>query len=81
MARLCVPVKHSPRIQEATKQMISQANGGSILLTSFVTAHQAHKYLAAYGMTKAAIEQLAKNLVIDLFPHQINVNTIMIGQL
>ena len=65
--------------QEATKQMISQANGGSILLTSSVTAHQAHKYLAAYSMTKAAIEQLAKNLVIDLSPHQININTIVPG--
>ena len=65
--------------QEATKQMISQASGGSILLTSSVTGHQAHKYLAAYGMTKAAIEQLAKNLVIDLSPHQININTIVPG--
>ena len=65
--------------QEATKQMILQGNGGSILLTSSVTGHQAHKYLAAYGMTKAAIEQLAKNLVIDLSPHQININTIVPG--
>ena len=65
--------------QEATKQMISQASGGSILLTSSVTGHQAHKYLAAYGMTKSAIEQLAKNLVIDLSPHQININTIVPG--
>ena len=59
--------------------MISQANGGSILLTSSISGHQAHKYLAAYGMTKAAIEQLAKNLVIDLSPHQININTIVPG--
>ena len=65
--------------QEVAKQMILQENGGSILLTSSVTGHQAHKYLAAYGMTKAAIEQLAKNLVIDLSPHQININTIVPG--
>ena len=65
--------------QEAAKQMILQGNGGSILLTSSVTGHQAHKYLAAYGMTKAAIEQLAKNLVIDLSPFQININTIVPG--
>ncbi len=65
--------------QEAAKQMIMQGNGGSILLTSSVTGHQAHKYLAAYGMTKAAIEQLAKNLVIDLSPFQININTIAPG--
>lgn len=65
--------------QEAAKQMILQGDGGSILLTSSVTGHQAHKYLAAYGMTKAAIEQLAKNLVIDLSPFQININTIVPG--
>jgi glucose 1-dehydrogenase len=65
--------------QEVTKQMIAQKNGGSILLTSSVTGHQAHKYLAAYGMTKAGIEQLAKNLVIDLAPFQININTIAPG--
>ena len=65
--------------QEASKQMILQGNGGSILLTSSVTGHQAHKYLAAYGMTKAAIEQLARNLVIDLSPFQININTIVPG--
>jgi glucose 1-dehydrogenase len=65
--------------QAASKQMIKQQKGGSILLTSSVTGHLAHQYLAAYGMTKAGIEQLAKNLVIDLSPHQININTIVPG--
>jgi 3-oxoacyl-[acyl-carrier protein] reductase len=35
--------------------------------------------LAAYGMTKAGIEQLAKNLVVDLSPFQININTVAPG--
>lgn len=65
--------------QAAAKQMISQKNGGRLLFISSVTAHQAHKFLAAYGMTKAAIEQLAKNLVVDLAPHQITVNTVAPG--
>lgn len=65
--------------QAATKQMVSQGNGGSVLLTSSVTAHAAHKNLAAYGMTKAAIDQLAKNLIVDLAPHGININTIVPG--
>jgi glucose 1-dehydrogenase len=65
--------------QAAAKQMISQGHGGSILLTSSVTGHLAHPDLAAYGMTKAGIDQLAKNLVIDLAPHQININTIVPG--
>ncbi len=65
--------------QAATKQMVAQGEGGSVLLTSSVTAHAAHKNLAAYGMTKAAIDQLAKNLIVDLAPHGININTIVPG--
>ncbi len=65
--------------QAATRQMILQGHGGSILLTSSVTGHAAHPNLAAYGMTKAGIDQLAKNLVIDLGPHKININTIVPG--
>ncbi|MEA1786165.1 SDR family oxidoreductase [Arenibacter sp. GZD96] len=65
--------------QAAAKQLISQGRGGSILLTSSVTGHVAHPYLAAYGMTKAGIDQLAKNLVIDLGPHGISINTIVPG--
>ncbi|WP_119079149.1 SDR family NAD(P)-dependent oxidoreductase [Chitinophaga alhagiae] len=65
--------------QEAAKQMISQGGGGSLLFMSSVTGHQAHKDLAAYGMTKAALEMLAKNLVIELSGYGITVNTVAPG--
>jgi NAD(P)-dependent dehydrogenase (short-subunit alcohol dehydrogenase family) len=65
--------------QAAANQMIKQGGGGSILLTSSVTGHQAHQHLAAYGMSKAALEMLAKNLVVDLSPHQITINTVVPG--
>jgi glucose 1-dehydrogenase len=65
--------------QKAAKQMIKQSSGGSILFTSSVTGHQAHKQLAAYSMTKAALEMLAKNLVIELSQHRITVNAIAPG--
>lgn len=65
--------------QAASLQMKQQAEGGSLLFTSSVTGHQAHKNLAAYGMSKAALEMLAKNLVIELSPYRINVNTIAPG--
>ncbi|MEI8075299.1 MAG: SDR family oxidoreductase [Bacteroidota bacterium] len=65
--------------QAATKQMVKQAHGGSILITSSVTGHAAHPFLAAYGMTKAGLDQLVKNLVIDLGPHNININTMVPG--
>jgi NAD(P)-dependent dehydrogenase (short-subunit alcohol dehydrogenase family) len=59
--------------------MKQQPGGGSILLMSSVTGHQAHKNLAAYGMSKAALEMLAKNLVIELSPFKININAIAPG--
>jgi NAD(P)-dependent dehydrogenase (short-subunit alcohol dehydrogenase family) len=65
--------------QAAVNIMKTQASGGSILFTSSVTAHQAHKNLAAYGMTKAALEMLAKNLVIEVSQFKINVNTVAPG--
>ena len=65
--------------QMGAKQMIKQSSGGSILFTSSVTGHQAHKQLAAYSMTKAALEMLAKNLVIELSQYRITVNTIAPG--
>lgn len=65
--------------QAAAKQMIKQNTGGSILFMSSVTGHQAHKQLAAYSMTKAALEMLAKNLVIELSKYKITVNAIAPG--
>jgi glucose 1-dehydrogenase len=65
--------------QQAAIQMKKQGTGGSILFTSSVTGHQAHKDLAAYSMTKAALEMLAKNLVVELSAYDINVNAIAPG--
>lgn len=65
--------------QAAARQIKRQGGGGSILFMSSVTGHQAHKNLAAYGMTKAALEMLAKNLVIELSEYNINVNAVAPG--
>jgi len=65
--------------QAAAKQMKEQETGGSILFMSSVVGHQAHKNLAAYAITKAGLEMLAKNLVIELSPYNININAIAPG--
>jgi NAD(P)-dependent dehydrogenase (short-subunit alcohol dehydrogenase family) len=65
--------------QAAAAQMRSQGQGGSIVFTSSVTGHQAHKGLVAYGMTKAALEMLARGLVIELSPYKITVNAVAPG--
>lgn len=65
--------------QAAAKQMKEQNTGGSILFMSSVVGHQAHKNLAAYAITKAGLEMLAKNLVVELSPYNITVNAIAPG--
>lgn len=77
---MAVNLKGSFFLAQATaNQMRKQASGGAILLMSSVTGHQAHKDLAAYGMSKAALEMLAKNLVVELSPHRIRINALAPG--
>ncbi|HEX2534120.1 MAG TPA: SDR family oxidoreductase [Chitinophagaceae bacterium] len=65
--------------QAAARRMKEQGEGGSLLFMSSVTGHQAHKNLAAYAMTKAALEMLARNLVIEVSEWGINVNAVAPG--
>lgn len=65
--------------QAAARQMREQGTGGRLVFTSSVTGRQAIRYLSAYAMTKAALEMLAKNLVVELSPYQITVNAVAPG--
>ncbi|CCH55002.1 short-chain dehydrogenase/reductase SDR [Fibrisoma limi BUZ 3] len=70
--------------QAAASQIRKQSDvtpeqGGSVLFMSSVVGHQAHPGLPAYSMTKAGLEMLAKQLVIDFSPLQITVNAIAPG--
>lgn len=65
--------------QAAANQMKVQSTGGKLLFMSSVTGHQAHKDLGAYGMSKAALEMLARNLVIEVSEFNINVNCVAPG--
>ncbi|MCE2472375.1 MAG: SDR family oxidoreductase [Anaerolineae bacterium] len=65
--------------QAAARQFRKQGGGGRIVLMSSVTGHQAVPYLSAYGMTKAALEMMARNLVLELSPHGITINCVAPG--
>jgi NAD(P)-dependent dehydrogenase (short-subunit alcohol dehydrogenase family) len=65
--------------QAAARQMKQQGEGGSLLLMSSVTGLQAHPDLVAYGMSKAAIQMLARGLVVELSEFGITVNAIAPG--
>lgn len=65
--------------QQAARSMREQGRGGRILFMSSVTAHQAIEYLTAYGMSKAALEMLARGLVLELAPYGVTVNCVAPG--
>lgn len=65
--------------QAAARQMVRQGAGGRIIITSSVTGVQAVEYLSAYGMTKGGLQMLARNLVMELSPHNITINCVAPG--
>jgi 2-deoxy-D-gluconate 3-dehydrogenase len=64
----------------AAARMIEQGRGGSIIHISSIAAfHPSSVGLAAYGTTKAGVNQFTKNLALELAPHRIRVNAIAPG--
>ncbi|MEP7200709.1 MAG: SDR family oxidoreductase [Chloroflexota bacterium] len=65
--------------QAAARAMVRQGSGGRIVLTSSVVGNQAVQNLSAYAMTKAGLQMLARNLVLELSPHGITINALAVG--
>lgn len=65
--------------QAAARQMRQQGSGGRILLMSSNVGLRPYPQLAAYSMTKAALQMLAQALVADLAPHGITINALAPG--
>ena len=74
-----VNLRGSYFLAQAAARHFREQGGGRIVLMSSVTGHQAVPYLSAYGMTKAALEMLARNLVLELSPHGISINCVAPG--
>ncbi len=65
--------------QAAAWQMKAQGRGGRLLFLSSVTGVQAYHHLELYGVTKAALQMLAKSLVPELAPLGITTNALCPG--
>ncbi len=66
-------------IQRAASEMRARGEGGRVVLMSSITGIKSYPSLAAYSMTKAALQMLAKSLVLVLSPHRITINAIAPG--
>lgn len=65
--------------QRAAQAFIEKKQPGKILFMSSVTGIQYHPDLSAYGMTKAALRMLARNLGAELAEYGITVNCVAPG--
>ena len=67
--------------QLASKAMIKQGSGGSIVMIASVASHCAipSQRLAVYAASKGAVRVLARHLAVELAEHKIRVNTISPG--
>ncbi len=66
-------------VQAASRQMKARGLGGKILLMSSNIGVKPHPKLAPYGMTKAALNMLARTLALELAPYQITINALAPG--
>lgn len=65
--------------QKAACHMRDQGIGGRILLMSSTIGLRAYPFLTAYSMTKAALQMMARSLVLDLSNHGITINALAPG--
>ncbi len=65
--------------QGAAKIMKEHQRGGRVLLMSSVTGIRCFPDLSAYSMTKAALQMMARNLVLALAPYKITINAVAPG--
>lgn len=63
-------------VRVAVPRLISQGQGGAILLTSSALTLKAAGNLAAYTVAKHGVVGLMRTLAVELAPHSIRVNTI-----
>lgn len=61
-------------LRAASKQMVKQGQGGSVVIVSSPHAHIPFPTAMAYNMAKAAIDQMARTAAIELIKHKVRVN-------
>ena len=66
-------------VRAASRHMIAQKRGGSIVFVSSTHATRPIPGAMAYNMSKAAVEQMAKTAATELTEHRIRVNALRPG--
>ncbi|EEA04605.1 short-chain dehydrogenase/reductase SDR [Burkholderia sp. H160] len=67
------------RITSVLAPAMAQKGGGSITLMASIAALRGNKAIGLYGLTKASLAQLARNLAVEWGPRNIRANAIAPG--
>jgi 3-oxoacyl-[acyl-carrier protein] reductase/meso-butanediol dehydrogenase/(S,S)-butanediol dehydrogenase/diacetyl reductase len=65
--------------QAVARHMIARGKGGAIVNISSIASREAAPKFAAYAVSKAGINVLSRIMAMELAPHQIRVNAIIVG--
>ena len=66
-------------VREAARAMVQRGRGGAIVCTASINAWHVEETMAAYNVSKAAVQALARSAAIDLGRHRIRVNAVAPG--
>jgi NAD(P)-dependent dehydrogenase (short-subunit alcohol dehydrogenase family) len=58
---------------------MAEAGGGSVIFVASIAGIRGNKSIGLYGLSKAALAQLARNLAVEWGPHNVRVNAISPG--
>jgi len=66
-------------ISSAIMPGIAKSGGGSVILMSSIAGLRGNRSIGAYGISKAALAQIARNLAVEWGPYNVRVNAISPG--
>lgn len=74
-----VNLRHAAHLSAQVAPAMAQRRDGAIVLTSSIAGLRGNKSIGLYGVTKAALSQLARNLAIEWGPSNVRVNALAPG--
>lgn len=78
-ALFAVNLQHPFHLANIVAPLMAKRGGGSIVLTASIAGMRGNRGVGTYGLTKAALIQLARNLAVEWGPHGIRANAIAPG--
>lgn len=76
---LAINLKHPLKLSALVAPTMAQRGGGAIVLTASIAGLRGNKAIGVYGLTKAALAQLARNLAVEWGPSGVRANALAPG--